>query len=568
MARPELEFFLLSIAKDHHYPLWFLESPDLGSDVNRHVPPFTRDELIETLSDMFTGGDLLARRHKGEFDRPWFVPARSEIDAALCGALRLEYCLTPQGGARWEAMSEFDWNFDISDFHDDGFASASREMIETYLSWTSLSLSGSKVIPGTERWSVERPWKATYWKELPEGIRVHYEEGPTRKLANWFELIGDLWSREWNERRRDEMRQFIPMTSHRTEGVAEAQESLADLPTLLNAEDAATQYAAALRLSQSGGHTETLIEWFLKRRRRYALRVVSSSHSTQVLDALVEVLKTMTPEGAYDSAFRHQLVQAIGSYGDTATPRLGPLLQTESLDICRDVLAALAETSSPAAGALILGWLETIYPYRGDDCLRVTAALIALGRLRELRALPLLAQLIEREPRWATEPLILFDHPDAWSILKRFIRSEARIDRRALAARRMAAADPTWQGEFDRLQRENDCEHLRALTSFIVTDKYRSEINDPIAALIGVFKNPEPERRVAAITLICRHDQPFPTGEVTAMLNDPIPEVRANAAYALGLRGTATVRPIVESALTDPSGLVRYCARAALRRLG
>ena len=46
-------------------------------------------------------------------------PTRQEIEGALDGGfLSLYFGLTPQGGARWEAMSRFDWNYHYGDHWD------------------------------------------------------------------------------------------------------------------------------------------------------------------------------------------------------------------------------------------------------------------------------------------------------------------------------------------------------------------------------------------------------------------------------------------------------------------
>ena len=53
----------------------------------------------------------------------------------------------------------------------------------------------------------------------------------------------------------------------------------------------------------------------------------------------------------------------------------------------------------------------------------------------------------------------------------------------------------------------------------------------------------------------------------TALAGDANPEVRRNAAWALGELGDAGARPALTAALTDGSGLVRKTAQAALSRL-
>lgn len=121
---------------------------------------------------------------------------------------------------------------------------------------------------------------------------VRYKEAPDRQSASRHRGIIDLWSGEWNEHRHDEMRKFVPMALRRTEAVAHtrwrirladvAQQRLDKLPALLKAADPALQYAAAWRLAETGDHISILLEWFLKCRRRYALRVISSIHEPRL----------------------------------------------------------------------------------------------------------------------------------------------------------------------------------------------------------------------------------------------------------------------------------------------
>ena len=201
LALPELEFFILSVVFEHHHRLSIFDSPNLGESVNRTPPPFSFAELTETLYDMFCCGDLFATRlRKRRRSRP-FIPTREELDAALCDALEIEYGLTPQGGERWERMSKFDWSYHLGGFTGTGLESTKAEMIDVYLAWTRSS------VPGSERQNTVRPWKATYWKSLPEAVRVRYQE-QTRDEPVFEPLrdqFRDLWLDEFHRRRHAEL---------------------------------------------------------------------------------------------------------------------------------------------------------------------------------------------------------------------------------------------------------------------------------------------------------------------------------------------------------------------------
>jgi hypothetical protein len=366
MARPELEFFLLSAVVSHYHDLSILESPDLGLAVNKRVPKFTGDELIDTLSDLFCGGDITARLVKRNGRSRPLVPARDEIDAALCGALDLEYGLTSQGGARWEAMAQFDWNNYIGTWFEieHGYEGASQEMLEVYLAWSGCA------VPGSEQWSVVRPWKATYWKSLFEGVRVRYLERPSSSTIE-YPGFRALWIDEWL-RRDDELRTFIPMGPSRTEPTPEsgwrirfrsvARRGTRELLRLLESSDSAIQYAAGLTLAKSGdaSFTPALLAWFLGTRRYFALRLVAQIDDPCALDAFIEVFKTEPwSDRRGDTRFRCDLRVAIGRFGAQAVAKLTPLLGSEVIEMQIAVLRTLGATESVEAGTLILKWPHT-----------------------------------------------------------------------------------------------------------------------------------------------------------------------------------------------------------------
>jgi len=600
LACPELEFFLLSIVVEHYEPLWILDTGSLGEAVNRHVPDFTREELVDTLSDLFRCGDLTAhlggtsRLRGGDLNLPYgmthhsadsrpFCPNRDEIDGALCGALNLDYGLTPQGGARWEAMAQFDWNYHLGEWFDDGFEGPSREMIEVYLTYDRCAVAGS------EQWSTVRPWKATYWKSIPEGVRVRYQDAPdgVRFAHDWrYGNPGGLWLDSWNERRQANMRIFIPMGPARSEIVADRpwrikyrsveRRSTPDLLRLLNDADFAIQYAAGMRLSglDDPSVAPALIEWFLKRPARFSLRVVSRLDTLPTLDALIDILKTKNWKDDWrNDTFQRDLGLSIGRFGARSLPGLAPLLGAEGVHTQMATLRALGETGTVEAGALILDWLHT---HKADESAEgvwlVQRALLSLGRLGHANALPLLKEIFSGKApsavsRSAIEALALFNQSDARNLLEKFVRSGGKLYARRYALSHLVKADPSFREECEHLNEEIRVDTLRGETIVFLRGNPALDVPDPIAALTGTLNDPDPMRRVSAITLICRHKGAFPAERVVGLLNDTEPEVRANAVVALGLRGSGSDACKIQPLTHDSSGLVRYCAREALIRL-
>ncbi len=105
--------------------------------------------------------------------------------------------------------------------------------------------------------------------------------------------------------------------------------------------------------------TVILIDWFLKRRTRYALRVVSNIHDPRVLDALFEVLKTEDWNDR-DTRFRRDLGVAIGAFGEEAVPKLAALLGSEFAAMQTAVLRALEKPGAWMRGRLFLDGLKCI----------------------------------------------------------------------------------------------------------------------------------------------------------------------------------------------------------------
>ena len=140
-------------------------------------------ETALAADSLFQKGDIKARVFADEYDAegtPDVVFTMAGIQDHLDGRLRASYYLTPQGGARWEAMAHPDWdkffivNF-LSNFpYEEGILGTQREIIEQLLAVDRLILIHEH-IPRTEKWNLLEPFQATYWKTLPRGYHVSCE---------------------------------------------------------------------------------------------------------------------------------------------------------------------------------------------------------------------------------------------------------------------------------------------------------------------------------------------------------------------------------------------------------
>jgi hypothetical protein len=149
-----------------------------------HSEQLSQAEVVVAADFLFQRGDIKAMVFTDEYDTEPasdVVLTRAGIQDHLIGRLVASYYLTPQGGARWEAMAHPDWNkFFIVNFrgafpyYEHGILSTQREIIEQLLSLDHLIFK-ERHIPGTENWDVLEPWEATYWKTLPQGYHVSCE---------------------------------------------------------------------------------------------------------------------------------------------------------------------------------------------------------------------------------------------------------------------------------------------------------------------------------------------------------------------------------------------------------
>ena len=174
MPLDDLDFFLLDIATEHPISLDIFNRINLGSCLNRNVPPNSFEELALALTEMFRRGDAVARfSWPGRRYSSTFIPTHDEIEAGLRGAYDLDYRLTPEGGARWESVVEADWSLYVlwsGSLRYDWREAQSRE----YLEHTLEVERAQGRVKGDIRWKELRPWRPLYWKTLPGGHQARY----------------------------------------------------------------------------------------------------------------------------------------------------------------------------------------------------------------------------------------------------------------------------------------------------------------------------------------------------------------------------------------------------------
>lgn len=146
------------------------------------------EEVAKAATKLFTEGDILAEvmgENKAEppyEDYEWYqdiILSPEDVIANLNGDLTAYYYLTPQGGAKWEAVSNPNWNLFYLEkiyFNPDvaNLEGINKSILEKWLNFSDF-LSSVMPVSGSEEWEVIEPWKATYWKILQKAWRVTYK---------------------------------------------------------------------------------------------------------------------------------------------------------------------------------------------------------------------------------------------------------------------------------------------------------------------------------------------------------------------------------------------------------
>jgi hypothetical protein len=206
------EYFLLTAAREYSVLMRWLNAPRREEGFNLPDPPdLWGAKLVETLMGLFERGDIVAQNKK-DLERPGeiFTPTREQVEAALAGRLTFDYLLTAQGGARWEIAAEADWDKYLLDLMSTKPAelevtATTREAVERYMlpdtRWNPFPDEHDAPVPGTIRWKILRPWRATYWRTLPIGYQMTCSVH-TAKLAvpeSCKEVVGQI--QDWIARR-------------------------------------------------------------------------------------------------------------------------------------------------------------------------------------------------------------------------------------------------------------------------------------------------------------------------------------------------------------------------------
>lgn len=204
------EYWLLETAAEFGIPICWLDWEEMEEALNKQGHGMKRPHLIRTMEKLFYEGLIIANRF-GKMD-DCFVLSSEQIESALDERQNKKehyYRLTAKGGEYWEAFASPNCSKFISvgyELPDDTdiwvgeLVCMTKEHLEKY--FRSLRYYDYAVDEKSIQWDVLRPWKATYWKELPLGHRVQFKckDKENKTNANTPDPIDQLWyDRLWCE---------------------------------------------------------------------------------------------------------------------------------------------------------------------------------------------------------------------------------------------------------------------------------------------------------------------------------------------------------------------------------
>ena len=187
-----VEWWLLEAVVETFVPLQWIVDQDASLILNCEKPPgITVGRLLEEFEELLTRGDVSLCSMRGERRRGTIADVERELarpprkPGVDCD--RTGYCLTKQGGCRWEAAAKPDWglyvscwvstedlprNRDVEDADATLFGLArvtasSRVVAQRYMAF--LEQRNLKIDRSSINTSWLCPWRATYWKTLPKG---------------------------------------------------------------------------------------------------------------------------------------------------------------------------------------------------------------------------------------------------------------------------------------------------------------------------------------------------------------------------------------------------------------
>jgi HEAT repeat protein len=289
---------------------------------------------------------------------------------------------------------------------------------------------------------------------------------------------------------------------------------------------------------QEGAHIADLARHALKPEGAQNLLAALAASDGQDLRPLVCVLGWLTDAGAEAA-----LVRLLGH--DKAR---------------KDVVEALVRHGERVTGLLI-------QQIEAEDADTRVAAVVALGRIGDRRAVPALLGLLRADPELVvvtTGALARIGDPRALEPLLEVLEWPETAARQAAIAALNSLGHPDLPARTEALLRSpNPC--VRESAARIAGYFGYANCVEPLLAL---GRDPEENVRRAAAESIAFLEDPRVLPALSQAIREDTPRVRASAAQGLGQTGRREAVPVLISALEDNDAWVRYFSARALGQLG
>lgn len=209
-------YWLLDSAVECGVPLSILAAPNLELVLNRAGHGLAAEEITSSIAQMVSAGELgisLLDEPGGRWRRVFEMPEDRILELItrprdhpdfICSG----YHLTKKGGDEWEDWAQPDWARyntnsmripERSTVHYQTIVAATAPLAYELFELEKLLHDERCIVPGSARLNELRPWKATYWKTLPEGFEFRFRSRPRNPTGR---KAWDRWCalRKWYER--------------------------------------------------------------------------------------------------------------------------------------------------------------------------------------------------------------------------------------------------------------------------------------------------------------------------------------------------------------------------------
>ena len=138
-----------------------------------------QDGVLDALQTLHARGWIEFVHSGGAQARPDKDALRRAVHARERGLPRLWYGLTEAGGRLWERYALPRWDRFVTVVEDpEAFVVETTAMTRERVAAVSDFPQFYEAIPGSDEWDELAPWPATYWKALPQGVRLRRRMRP------------------------------------------------------------------------------------------------------------------------------------------------------------------------------------------------------------------------------------------------------------------------------------------------------------------------------------------------------------------------------------------------------